>query len=103
MQTSNGVKKIFLIFISFYILTLFQSSFLVHFHFSGIVPNLLLISVILINLFESRSSNSGFFSAAISGFFSDVFSENFLGLHVLIFLSISFFIKHFFKKHVQLF
>jgi len=96
------VKKILLLFFSFYILTLFQSSFLIHFHFWGPISNLLLISVILINLFESQNSNLGFFSAAILGFFSDIFSENFLGLHILIFLFISVLIKYFFKKHVQI-
>jgi len=100
------VKNIFLIFISFYILFLLQTSFLTYFNVAGMIPNLILISVILINFFEKPGQYLGLFSAAIGGFFLDMFSDaplNFIGFHILIFLLISVFIKYLFKKHVQLF
>ena len=107
------VKKIFLIFISFYILFLLQTSFFVYFNILGRwlswSQNLILISVIGINFFEKPKENSGLFSAASGGFFLDMSSGasdaplNFIGFHILIFLLISVFIKYFFKKHVQLF
>jgi len=97
------VKNIFLIFISFYILFLLQTSFLTYFNVAGMIPNLILISVILINFFEKPRQYLGLFSAAIGGFFLDMFSENFICFHVLVFLLISVFIKYLFKKHVQLF
>jgi rod shape-determining protein MreD len=105
MQTSNGVKKILLIFISFYILFLLQASFLVHFNINGWVPNLILIAVILINLFEKPKESLGPFSAIVGGFFSDVSFEpplNFIGFHILVFFLLSVFIKYFLKRYVQL-
>ena len=109
MQTSNGVKNIFLIFFSFYILFLLQTSFLAHFNIAGMVPNLILISIILINFFEKPSGDSGLFSAVSGGFFLDMFSGaavgplSFIGFHILIYLLIAIFIKFLLKKHVRFF
>jgi len=103
------IKKIFLIFFSFYILFLLQTSFLIHFNIRGRTPNLILISVICINLFEKPREDSGLFSAVIGGFFLDIFSQaaaaplNFIGFHVLIYLLIAIFIKFLLKKHVRFF
>jgi rod shape-determining protein MreD len=63
--------------------------------------NLVLISVILINLFEKTKNYSGILSAFLAGFFVDIFSESFIGFHILIFLLFSLFIKHFLKRYVQ--
>ncbi len=106
------VKKILILIIFFYILTLFQISFLVHFNildgrFVGWSPNLILIAVILLNLFENPQKNSGYFTAFIGGFFLDIFSGNFIGINfigfwILILLVISFSIKFILRKYVRL-
>lgn len=92
--------KIFSFIISFYILTLFQTSFFPHLPL-GYFLNFVLIIVVLINLFEAPKGKLGLFSAFFGGFFLDIFSENFIGFWVLILLAISIFIKFIFKKHVR--
>lgn len=99
------VKKILIYFLFFYILALFQTSFLIHFNlFLGRVGwclNLILISVILLNLFENLQQKSGILAAFIGGFFWDIFSENFIGFYILILLGVSIFIKFILKKYVR--
>lgn len=99
--------KTFSIILFLYLLTLFQTSFFPHFqqflpapHFGGGVI-LVIITVILINLFQNQKENLGFFSAFFGGFFLDIFSENFIGFWVLILLGTAFFIKYIFKKYVR--
>lgn len=96
------MKKILILIIFFYILILFQTSFLIHFPILGLIPNLVLISVILLNLFEKPQNYSGYFSAFIGGFFLDIFSENFIGFYVLISLGLAVFIKLILKRYVRL-
>lgn len=95
------VKKILILILFFYILVLLQTSFLVHFNIKGIVPNLVLVSVILINFFEKPKEYLGFLSAIIGGFFLDVFSENFIGFYILILVGLAIFIKFILKKYVR--
>jgi cell shape-determining protein MreD len=86
------IKKILILIMILYFLILFQTSFLVHFPvFNKII--LILILVILINLFERPKDYFGIFSAFLAGFFLDIFSSKFIGYHILIFLSISIFLK----------
>jgi len=105
------MKKILILVIVFYILVLFQISFLVHFNifdgsFLGWSPNLILIAVILLNIFENPQKNSGYFTAFIGGFFLDIFSCHFLGINFIgfwisILLAISFSIKFILRKYVR--
>ena len=99
-------KKIILFIFIFYILTLIQGSFLVHFSVFGLVPNLVLIFVILINLFTPPLwSGIGFFSSIIGGFFLDIFSSayfGFFGFYTLIFLSLFFLLNFILKKYVKI-
>jgi len=96
------IKKIVFLSLFFYLLTLLQTSFFIH--FSRIVPNFVLISIILINLFEKeKNSDFGLISAVLGGFFLDVFSENSLnifGFYLLISIFIYLFIKFVFKKYL---
>ena len=98
-------KIIFFIFI-FYILALIQGTFLVHFSVFGVVPNLVLILVVLINLFTAPSwSGAGILSAVIGGFFLDVFSSGyfgFFGFYTLFLLLVSFFLNFILKKYVEI-
>ena len=96
------IKKIAIIIIFFYALALLQTSFLVHFSINGMIPNLILISVILINIFESPEKKYGILSAFIGGFFLDVFSENIFGFKILILMGTACFIKLMLSKYVRL-
>jgi rod shape-determining protein MreD len=95
------MKKFLILILSFYILALFQTSFLVHFGFLDVL-NFILIATILINLFENPQKNLGITSAFIGGFFLDIFSENFLGFWILILLATSIFIKFILRKYVRI-
>lgn len=98
------LKKIILILFLLYVLTLTQSSFLVHFTIFGIVPNLVLILVLLINLFTPLNDWFGVASALIGGFFLDIFSSGyfgFFGFYTLILLILSLFLNFILKKYVE--
>ncbi|MFQ6049825.1 MAG: rod shape-determining protein MreD [Candidatus Paceibacterales bacterium] len=92
-------KKIAIFVLSLYFLTLLQTSFFVHFF--SYLPNLVLVTIIAINLSEPQKNNFGIFSAIIGGFFLDIFSENFIGFYIFISISLAIFIKFFFKKYIQ--
>lgn len=103
------MKKILILIPFLYILTLFQTSFLTHFNiflegFFGWTPNLILITVILITVFENPDphTNFGVGAAFIGGFFLDIFSENFIGLYILILVTLAFFIKFILRKYVRI-
>lgn len=102
------MKKILILILFFYILTLFQTSFLIHFNifleggFFGWALNLILIAVILITVLENPEKNLGIFSGICGGFFLDIFSENFLGFHILILVILAFFIKFILRKYVRI-
>jgi len=98
-------KSILVAILGFYLLSLLQTSFLVHFttplKWVGWSPNFILILVILLNLYEKPEKNFGIFSAIIGGFFLDIFSERFFGFWVLILIGLSIFIKFLVKKYVR--
>jgi len=98
------IKRIISLILFFYFLTIFQTSFLVHFNIFGIIPNLVLITVIFINFFEKPEKKLGIVSGFLGGFYLDIFSislTGFFGFHILILVGISFFIKFVLRKHVQ--
>jgi len=94
----NPVRKVIILILIFYILALFQTSFLVHFR----ALNLILILVIFINLFERAEGNLGFYSALLGGFFLDIFSEKPLGFHILSLLILALLVKMVLKRYIQL-
>lgn len=99
------VKKIVFLLIIFYFLILLQTSFLVHFSFWGIVPNLVFIALIFINLFEKPEKKLGIIAGLLGGFYLDIFSlsfQGFFGFYTLISLATSLFIKFILRKHVRL-
>lgn len=96
----NVVKNIG-IALSFYCFVLMQSSFLIHFNIYGFVPNLILISVFVLNLIESPEKKSGLFLAAFGGFLIDVFSNRPVGLNLLIYLVLAFIIKYLLRNYVR--
>jgi len=94
--------KILISIILFYFLALLQTSFLAHFSICGIVPNLILITVILWNFFEKPKDYSGLYGAAIGGFFLDIFSNRFVGFYILISLALAIIIKLVIRKYVRI-
>lgn len=95
------LKKILFLIIAFYILTLFQTSFMPFFGIKGLTINLILVLVILINFFEVPEKKIGLWSAFIAGFFLDVWSSMPFGIEILIFVLVAIFIKFIVKKYVQ--
>lgn len=85
--------KFLLLILVFYLLSLFQESFLPHFSISGVTPNLVLILVCLLTFFEERHKHYGLFWVLIAGFFLDIFSKSYFGLSIFSLLLIYFFIK----------
>lgn len=99
------IKKVIFLIFFLYLLILFQSSFLIHFRILGIVPNLVLITIIFINFFEAPERKLGIISAFLGGFYLDIFSSGFIwffGFFILISLLLSLFIKFVLKKYVQI-
>ncbi|PIS39688.1 MAG: hypothetical protein COT33_00700 [Candidatus Nealsonbacteria bacterium CG08_land_8_20_14_0_20_38_20] len=92
------VKKIITSLLFFYILALFQTSFLVHFS----ALNLILISIFFFNLFEKSEENFGLISALIGGFFLDIFSERAIGFYILILFLLSLFIKLILRRYIRI-
>ena len=98
-----------------YFLVLFQTSFLVHFRFFGFSPNLILILVIILSIFNPAPfgrkrcgvdwkflpQNSGIWAAFWGGFFLDIFSSDFIGVQAAILLAVSIITKLVFEKFLR--
>lgn len=76
-------RKLLLATLLFYVLALFQSSFLAPLGLGGIFPNLILVAVLLFNILEPPQKYFGKMAGLIGGFFLDVFSALPLGTGVL--------------------
>ncbi|MCK4520369.1 rod shape-determining protein MreD [Candidatus Parcubacteria bacterium] len=96
------LKKILLVILIFYFLTLFQASFMPFFDIKGFTINIVLALVIFINLFESQDKKLGIYSALVAGFFLDVWSSQFFGTEILLLVLTAIFIKLIVKKYVQI-
>lgn len=92
------VKRILILILFFYILALFQTSFLIHLR----ALNFILLLVIFLNLFEKSEENFGFIAALIGGFFLDIFSEKPIGFYILILFSLTFLIKIILRRYIQM-
>ena len=96
------IKQVLILLAVFYLLALLQTSFFVDFRIWGVVPNFILISALLINVFEKPQKNTGMLAGFIGGFLLDIFSSNPIGFYALILLALSFLIKIIFRKYVWL-
>ncbi len=96
------MKKILFLIIFFYTISLLEASFFIHFNFFRFFPNIILVSQILITLFEDPNKNLAIFSAVSAGFFWDIFSENSIGFGILTLLLASVFLKIVLKKYVRI-
>lgn len=95
------IKNIFILLLIFYLLSIFQTSFLVHFDIKGIVPNLIVIAVFVLNILEGPEKETGIFAALVAGFLWDIFSEKFIGYHILILTLFSISIKVILRNYVR--
>ncbi len=83
-----------------YFLTLFQTSFLVHFQIAGYTLNLVLVLVLAWNFLEDWKRFQGIFVALAGGLFLDIFSGHFIGFNILILVLMSLAIKIILKRYV---
>jgi len=96
------MRKFFFLIIFLYILALMESSFFIHFRILDGLPSFILISQILISLFEDPKENRAIFSAFVAGALGDIFSERPIGLSLLILVSLSFLIKKTLREYVRI-
>jgi len=96
------MKKTLILILFFYTISLFQTSFLIHFSILRSLPNLILISVILMNFLEEPKEDSAIPSAVIGGFFWDIFSERPIGFGILILLGVTLLLKLILRKYVRI-
>lgn len=96
------IEDLIIIILFSYLFFIFQTSFLVHLDIKGIVPNLVLIAVFLVNILENPVNYYGVLIAVIFGFFWDIFSEKFIGFHILILVFTSILIKTILKRYVRI-
>ncbi|MBI1971528.1 MAG: hypothetical protein HYS52_01615 [Candidatus Wildermuthbacteria bacterium] len=96
----NAAHSILLFFL-FYLLVLFQVGFVSHFSLFGFIPNSILIAYILLVIFESRFPFS-FAGAFVAGFFLDLFSQNLLGISVVMLLALRALLKLAMQYYVRL-
>ncbi|MFA4999008.1 MAG: hypothetical protein WC514_03235 [Candidatus Paceibacterota bacterium] len=95
------MRKFLFLFLILYILCLLQTSFLVYFSIKGFVLNLVLVTVILINIFENPREMTGIFLAGFGGLFLDIFSVRFFGFWMVILLLTAILLKFVLKEYVR--
>lgn len=100
------LKGNLILFLIFYILTLFQAGLLFHFFPANDIPNLVLIFLFLV-IFFTTSQGIIHWEVIYAGFFLDLFSDYPLGFSIIIFYLDFFLIKnllkHFEKSNIFLF
>ena len=85
----------------FFILTLVQTSFLVHFSLAGFILPVVFLAVLAIAFLEPPTSLAAVFGAVIGGIFLDAVSSYFFGFWTLIFVLLSLAITHIMKAYVR--
>jgi rod shape-determining protein MreD len=94
------IKTLILIPFLFFLI-LVQTSFFVHFDLCGTIPNLVLISVVLINFFEDPRKKSGLIIAGVAGFYLDLFSNFQLGISIFLLVLFTLLIKREVKRYKE--
>jgi len=91
--------KYLLITLLFFIFALLQISFLPYIDMTLAMPNMVFILFSILIFFGRKEE--GFFTAAVAGFFSDLFLPSYFGISIISLLAIYFFQRftnHFFTK-----
>ncbi|MCH7605068.1 hypothetical protein IID24_03725 [Patescibacteria group bacterium] len=84
-----------------YILTILQTSFFVHFFPHGAVLNLVVLSIIVVSIFEKPDSHLGLVMALFGGFFLDMFSTKPIGFWALTLVAFVLLLQIVLKNYVQ--
>ncbi|OHA73702.1 MAG: hypothetical protein A3A32_01020 [Candidatus Wildermuthbacteria bacterium RIFCSPLOWO2_01_FULL_48_35] len=95
------MRKIIVVSAAAYLLVLLQIGFLPHLMPYEWYRYLLAFFVILITVCERPRGKLGFAAALAGGFFADVFSEGYMGTHLLLFLVLVFAIKFILRHYVR--
>lgn len=93
------MKKGFLVILSFSALSLLQVSFLPHFPLWGWVPNLVLISLVILASFASPTT--GIVAALAGGFLLDLYSSLPFGFWIILSLMLFFVARHILRNYVR--
>ncbi|MBU0547019.1 rod shape-determining protein MreD [Patescibacteria group bacterium] len=96
------MKKYLFFILFFYLLSLLETSFFIHFRIFSFLPSLILISQVLIVFLEHPNKNYAVFSAFCAGFFWDIFSNQKLGTGILLMISLTVLLKLILKKYVRI-
>lgn len=86
----------------FFILTLVQTSFLVHFSVAGFILPAVFIVVSVLALLEPPASLSALLGAVIGGVSLDAVSSHFFGYWTAILIALSFGISYIMRAYVRL-
>lgn len=90
------------LFLLLYAFALLQMSFLVHFFPSGLIPNLVIVTVLVLSVFEHSSSYASMGAALFGGFLIDIFSGGVIGFWPSILFFVSLFIKIVLEDYVRI-
>ncbi|HCM37019.1 MAG TPA: rod shape-determining protein MreD [Candidatus Wildermuthbacteria bacterium] len=96
------IKQVFGILLLLYTFALLQMSFFTRLFPNGWIPNLVMLSVVFLSIFERRDSYASFAAALFSGFLLDIFSGGIIGFWSLTLLVISLLIKFVLEEYVRL-
>jgi len=94
------MKKGFLVMLGFFVLAMLQVSFLPHFPLWGWIPNLVLISLVVLAFFTSP--RTGFEAAFAGGFLLDLYSSLPFGFWIILSLILFFITRHILRNYVRL-
>lgn len=91
----HPIKYLIILIVVFWFLALLQHSFLPHFAFLGGRLNLILVSVFLLNFFETKKApkDFGIIAGLLGGLVEDLFSPLPFAVFALTFFCLAFFIK----------
>jgi rod shape-determining protein MreD len=95
------MKKIGIIILSLYGFSLLQMSFFVHVLPAGFIPNLILLFVVMVTLFEKPESYASFSAALFGGVLLDIFSGGFIGFWSVLLLAFSLLVKMVLQNYVR--
>ena len=96
------MKQILGIFVLLYVFALLQMSFLVHIFPIGLIPNLIILTVVFLSILERNDSLASFCAALFGGFLIDIFSEGIIGFWPFVLVLISLFIKQVLQNYVRI-
>lgn len=95
------MKTVLFLIPLFFILTLLQTSFLVHFSLGGFVLPLVFLVSFGIAFLESPTSSVGVAGAVIGGVFLDAVSSHFFGFWIFILVLLSLGITYIMRTHAR--